>query len=82
MAETEDIKKLHEVGEEEEQEDLSEGEAFEEEVRDLSLKVNDKVTLHQPELCLIYTALHWAWRSDGTPLNDIEIKANHWPGRT
>ena len=71
MAEMEDMEQVHDEKQEEEQEDVSEGEAFGGEVRDLSLKVNDKVTLHQPELCLIYTALHWDCRSDGT---DVEIK--------
>ena len=54
----EETEYLHDEEEEEKQEDVSEAEAFEGEVHDLSLKVNDKVTLHQPELCLIYTALH------------------------
>lgn len=74
MAETKDMEQVDDEKQEEEQEDVSEGEAFEGEVRDLSLKVNDTVTLHQPELCLIYTALHWDCRSDGTPWNDVEIK--------
>lgn len=74
MAEMEDMEQVHDEKQEEEQEDVSEGEAFEGEVRDLSLKVNDKVTLHQPELCLIYTALHWHCRSDGAPWNDVDIK--------
>lgn len=74
MADTEDMEQVDDEKQEEEQENVSEGEAFEGEVRDLSLKVNDKVTLHQPELCLIYTTLHWDCRSDGTPWNDVEIK--------
>ena len=51
-----------------------EEEAEEGEVMDISYKVNDDVTLYQPELCAIYTAIHWAWKPDGNPWNEIEIK--------
>ena len=70
----EETEYVHDEEEEEKQEDVSEGEAFEGEVHDLSMKVNDKVTLHKPELRLIYTALHWTCRSNGLPWNDVEIK--------
>lgn len=36
--------------------------------------MNKEVTLHQPELCAIYTAVHWAWKPDSSPWNDVEIK--------
>lgn len=51
-----------------------EGGVSEEEVLELWYKVSKEVTLHQPELCAIYTAVHWAWKPDGSPWNDVEIK--------
>ncbi len=55
-----------------EEEEYSEDE--EGEVSEVSCTVNDQVTLHQPELCAIYTAIHWACKPDGNPWGDVEIK--------
>lgn len=37
-------------------------------------KVNDDVTLSQADLCAINSGLHWAWESQGTRWNDVELK--------
>ena len=55
-----------------EEEEYSEDE--EGQVSEVSCTVNDHVTLHQPELCAIYTAIHWACKPDGSPWSDVEIK--------
>lgn len=71
MAEMEGIERENHEGEEEGEveEEVSEGE-----VLDLWYKVNNEVTLHQPELCVIYTAVYWGWKPDCNPWNDVEIK--------
>lgn len=77
------MERIEEVGQEEEEdyegedyytEEEEEGDEGEGEVSDISYAVSDEITLHQPELCAIYTAIHWAWKSDGTPWSDVEIK--------
>lgn len=79
MAETEGIEReSHEEEEEGEvEEEVSEGE-----VLDLWYKVNNEVTLHQPELCAIYTAVYWAWKPDGNPWNGRRDQVNRWPCHT
>lgn len=52
----------------------SEGNSLDGEVLEVSYDVGNKIILHQPELCAIYTAIYWAWKPDGTPWSEIEIK--------
>ena len=64
MAEMEGIEHTGEVEEKQIEEDEEEGEFIE----GVFYKVNEHVTLNQPELCVIYTFLHYsAW-------NKVEIK--------
>ena len=43
-------------------------------VVDISWPIGNGITLYQPELLVIYTAIHWVWKLDGTPWNEVEIK--------
>ena len=57
-----------------EEEEIEEEEEDEEVVEDISRSIENGITLYQPELLVIYIAIHWVWKLDGTPWNDVEIK--------
>ena len=65
---------IREEGEGEGEEDYMAEEEGEDEVNDISYKVNDKVALTQPDLCTIYSALHWTRNPEGEPWSAVEIK--------
>lgn len=65
--------RLERIEEGDEGEEGKEGDAGE--VSELvSHKVNEDVTLSQPELCVIYSCLHWALDLTTIPINDAELK--------
>ena len=70
MAKMEAIKEM----EEEEEEDDEYGGKKKEVLKQVSHKVNEEVTLYQPELCIIYSCLHSAWKTEDTRWNAAEIK--------
>lgn len=72
--EDEDEDEDEEDDEDEDEDDDENGGKEKEVLVEVSLKVNEDVTLYPPELCIIYNCLHAVWKTEDTRWNDAEIK--------